>query len=190
MEISEKLDIFYRATIEAANGQSEAIQEEYRTAYRELLSKYEQKKQEGWQNRSRIEEEKIRKEVNRAVSAQIMEMKKEYHAKQEQRRDEVFALVEEKLAAYRRTEAYREFLKGKILGAKEFAAGSELTVYLDPADQPLRDGLERETGCSLTMSDENFGGGIRAVLHAKNILMDESFAGRLAEEREKVRQMQ
>lgn len=185
MEINEKLETFYRAAIEAANGQSEALLQEYRTAYQESLAEYEKEKQAGWQTRERIAKERVRKEVNREISEEMLRLKKEYHSRQEEKKKELFALVEEKLADYRKTEAYRRLLGKKISEAQKLAAGEAFTVYLDPGDAYLKEELAAESGCSLSISGTPFGGGIRAVIPAKNMQMDESFAGRLTEEREK-----
>lgn len=185
MEINEKLETFYRAAIDAANGQSEAILQEYQTSYQESLAEYEKEKQAGWQTRERIAQERVRKEVNREISEEMLRLKKEYHSRQEEKKKELFALVEQKLAEYRKTDAYRTLLGKKIAEAQKLAAGKAFTVYLDPEDGYLKEELAAETGCSISISGTPLGGGIRAVIPSKNVQMDESFAGRLVEEWEK-----
>lgn len=184
MEISEKLDIFYQAALEAAREQSAAVQEEYRNTYEDALAAYEKEKTAGFQTRERIQEEKIRKEVNRATSAQLMQLKKEYHEMEQERKAELFSIVEQKLFAYRQTKAYRENLSNKIRKAKALV-GKEIKIYLDSSDDALQAKLQAETGCELMISDEAFGGGIRTVISEKNILLDESFGSRFSEEKEK-----
>lgn len=184
MEINEKLDIFYRSAIEAANGQSEVILQEYKTAYQDNLAEYERIKQAEQQTGERIAQEKVRKEINRAVSGEIVQLKKEFHRKQEEKKAELFALVEEKLAAYRKSDAYPAFLKRKVREALTLAAGMEVVVYLDPEDAPFAKELEAEGGCRVSVSESSFGGGIRAVIPAKNVLMDESFSRKLEEEKQ------
>lgn len=185
MEINEKLDIFYRSAIEAANGQSEVILQEYKTAYQDNLAEYERIKQAEQQTRERIAQERVRKEVNRAVSGEIVQLKKEYHGKQEEKKTELFALVEEKLAAYRKSDAYPAYLKRKINEAAAFAKEMEIVVYLDPGDAGLAGQLAKETGCTVSVSETSFGGGVRVLIPERNVLMDESFSGKLAEEKEK-----
>lgn len=185
MEINEKLDIFYRAAIEAANGQSESMRQEYQAAYEKELAEYEKQKQKQQQMRERTVQEQVRKEVNREVSEQMVQIKKEYRSGQEQKEAELFALVEQKLREYRKTDAYIELLKLRIKEAVTYADGEEVTVYLDPEDAGMEAELKRETRCALTVGKESFGGGIRAVIPSKNIWMDESFERRLQEEKEK-----
>ena len=52
-------------------------------------------------------------------------------------------------------------------------------------NQPLKDYLEEHTGMELTVSKEDFKGGIRAVLRGRNILIDHAFKGALESEYQK-----
>jgi len=57
---------------------------------------YEEQKKKQQNARERVAAERVRKEVNREVSAILMEQKREYHAAQEQKKEQLFARVEEK----------------------------------------------------------------------------------------------
>lgn len=184
MEINEKLDIFFRAVIEAANGKSGEILEEQKNIYQESIASYEEKKKEQFAARVHIAQNQVEKEENRMVSEQILQLKKEYHDRQDARKEELFELVEKKLEEYRKTPAYKEFLVRKIEEAKRYANGENLRIYIDPEDAALRRELAAKAGCGIFVSREAFGGGVRAVIHAKNLLMDESFRVKLAEEKE------
>lgn len=183
MEISEKLDIFYRAAIGAANEQSRVMLDKYQTRYKEKLAEYQRAKQREQQTRERIAQERVRKEVNRTLSEEMTLLKKEYHKAQEIKKEELFALVEQRLIAYRATAAYEKLLEQKLLYALNFADGDELRIYIDPADIKLKRVLEEKCGCKLLVSAYPFGGGIRAAIPAKNVLIDESFDSKLAAER-------
>lgn len=184
MEISEKLDIFFRSAIGAANEESEAILGEQTRIYEESLAEYEKMRQAQFETEERLMQKRIGKEMNRAVSEAVLQQKKEYHDRIEQCRNELFALVEEKLRAYRGTDEYRALLVKKINAAKELAKGQECTICLDAGDAPLLQELTQRAGCSLTVGKENFGGGIRAVIPSKNLLMDETLDRKLEEQRE------
>lgn len=185
METSEKLGMFYQAAIDAANEQSAVMLQEYETGYQAGVAEYEQQRQKEQQARERIALEQVRKEINRNTSEELLRLKREYHAKQEQRKQELFDLVEQKLASYRKSDAYESLLRKKIAKAKELAAGETFTIYIDPEDSALKERLEQAEGCELTVGDRSFGGGIRAVFPGKHMLMDDSFDNRLLEEREK-----
>ena len=53
------------------------------------------------------------------------------------------------------------------------------------ADELLKDYLEEYTGLKLTVSKENFIGGVRAIISGRNILIDYSFKGSLDTARRK-----
>lgn len=184
MEINEKLDIFFEAAIAAANKQSEEMIEEQKEAYQQAIGDYEKSRQAGQKTRERAMEAKIKKEANRRVSEQAVLQKRAYHAALEEKKAELFAMVEKKLKDYRNTKEYEDFLIHHIKNAKAFAKGEDIVIYLAPSDEAKKAKLEQETGIPLEVSGEDFGGGIRAVIASKNILIDESFAGRLRQERD------
>ena len=69
--------------------------------------------------------------------------------------------------------------------AAGFADGKEMTIYLNPSDARWKDYLEEHTGMKLTISKEDFIGGVRAVIHERNILVDYAFKGALENESQK-----
>lgn len=185
MEINKKLDIFYEAAIAAAERQSSDILEEQKKLCRESLEEYGKSRQAAEELGGRIAADKIKKEINRSISEQTFRYKKAYQDRRDQKKKELFDRVEEKLEAYRGTEGYEDFLVRQIEKAKRFAGESAMTVYISPSDSARRARLAERTGQEVAVSDEEFFGGTRAVIPSKNILIDESFAGRLAHEKER-----
>ena len=185
MEIKEKLEVFHEAVLQTASAESEALLEEYKKNYQESLEEYEKKKQQEQETGERIAEAKIRKEVNKQISEHALELKRTYHLEAEKKKAILFERVEEKLKEYQRTEAYKEYLERAVSRAKKFAKEEKITIYLNESDARWRDELEQKTGCKLMISQIDFIGGIRAVIRSKNILIDESFSTRLAQEKEK-----
>ena len=61
----------------------------------------------------------------------------------------------------------------------------KMTIYLNPSDARWKDYLEEHTGMKLTISKEDFIGGVRAVIHERNILVDYAFKGALENESQK-----
>lgn len=184
MEIKEKLELFQDAVLQTAGRQSESLLEEYKKSYKESLDAYEEQKSKEQGTSWRIIEAKLRKDSNRRVSEQALLLKKEYHELTEQKKEILFAEVEKKLIAYRETEDYRQNLAKAIIRAKKFARQEAVIIYLNPTDADWKKELEEQTGCKLTVSTIDFMGGIRAVIRSKNILIDESFATKLEQERE------
>lgn len=61
----------------------------------------------------------------------------------------------------------------------------ELTIYINPTDEKRRSDLEGATRVHLTISAEDFRGGVRAVIRSRNILIDNSFSTQLKEQYDK-----
>lgn len=184
MDINKKLDIFYQAAMEAAEAKSEEMEQSERENCSRRLAEYENVRQQEQNRRFSLAEEKLRREMNRRTAAQLLELKKDYQDSREECRRELFALVEEKLTAYRNTEEYGRQLVRLAEKAKRFAGTAEFTIYVSPSDAGRAETLAAETGCTVNVSEEEFQGGIRAAIPAKNVLLDESFATKLAQERE------
>ena len=99
-------------------------------------------------------------------------------------KDKLFAEVIEKLRAFKKTPEYTAYLERKIKETCDFAAGDALTIYLNASDAHLKEQLEQSTNTKLTLSREDFKGGVRAVIETKHILIDNSFLTLLNDERE------
>lgn len=57
-----------------------------------------------------------------------------------------------------------------------------MTLYINPTDEDKKGYLEEHTGMRLTVSKEDFIGGVRAVIHERNILIDYAFKGAVERE--------
>lgn len=183
MQIKEKLEVFRQSAIKIATQESEAELGEYESGCKQEIEQFRQSKQQEIENAFQMEEIKIRREVNRKVSAELTQQKRFMDECQQEKKQKLFALVEQKLAEYQKTEAYEKYLIAQIKKAAAFAKTEEVVIYINPTDVEKKQMLEQETGVELTVSSIDFGGGIRAVIHSKNILIDESFATRLEQEK-------
>ena len=92
--------------------------------------------------------------------------------------EEACALVQD----YMKTNAYEDYLLKCIRKAVAFADGDQMTIYINPSDENCRFSLEDASGVQLTVSSEDFIGGIRAVIRERNILIDNSFKTQLRNE--------
>lgn len=184
MELTEKLNIFYTSVIEVAGKRSSDEIEEFQAAMDKQLEDFRKRKQEEETFRYQVEEEKQKRQVNRQVSEAAILGKRKLNQAQQAKKETLFGCVEEKLLEFKKTRAYDEYLRSGIRMAKQFARDEEITIYLNPTDAEKKEQLMQETGCALTVSDTDFGGGIRAVVPGKNVLIDESFQTKLQKERE------
>ena len=58
-------------------------------------------------------------------------------------------------------------------------------IYINPSDEKKRSDLEDATRVRLTISAEDFIGGVRAVIRSRNILIDNSFKTQLRNQYDK-----
>lgn len=184
MKVSEKMDIFYQATIDAANEQAGKMLQEYKETYEDGLEEYEKQRKKAMETGMRMAKERLRKRVNRETSEEMLKAKMEYHARQEEKKEELFELVQRKIDAYRKSDAYPAYLKEKVQRAVAFADGNTVVVSLDKDDEEYLDMLKNEFQCEWKISDTPFGGGIKAVIPEKNVLVDESLGTKFAAEKE------
>ena len=169
MTLNEKLDHFYTSVIESATAQGSQIESDYEKT---LNTIYEERKQSALKKAKhtyRIESEKIRRKLQEKAAQTIQH---------------IFDDVEQKLKEFMQLPAYEDYLADKITQANTFAQNTEIIIYINPTDQSRKSALESRTGVTLTVSDRDFFGGIRAVIPSRSILIDYSFLTKLAEEKE------
>lgn len=177
MTIEEKIGHLQAAAMEEARLEGNAIMKQHRDALEKLFEEHREETLR--QSKSRIQAESVnaKKQLNMAASKAQLELKRELSKTQNELRRRLFQEVEQLLKEYMITEDYKRLLIAYIEKAARFAAGEELTIYINPSDEDKKAYLEEHTGLTLTVSKEDFAGGIRAVVHGRNILIDYSFKG-------------
>lgn len=182
MQIKEKLEVFRDFTLDVAKEQSSQLIAQYQEASQKELEEYRKNRQAEAEHRIQLEEQKIRRKLNSKVSGELLRQKHMLDECKRQWKDKLKKQVQLLLKEYQKTQEYQDFLKLKIQMAVEVAAGEPVIIYINPSDADKRAQLEQETGTKLTVSSIEFGGGIRAVIRSRNMLIDESFASRLEQE--------
>ncbi len=130
----------------------------------------------------KTETNNAKQELNKAMAKSQLDLKRQQGKCHTQLKNKLFKRVLELVEEYMKTPAYDEFLVKHINNALSFAQGAEMTIYLNPSDAERKEALEQRTNASLTISKEDFLGGIRAVIHDRHILIDNSFSSSLQEE--------
>lgn len=185
MTLDEKLEQFYNVTIESATTRNIEIVEEYKASLTKTLEDHKREAIRKSEEAYKLESEDLIREKNCSLSAEAINVKRKLNEKILELSDALFEDVLVKLQAYMKTKDYEDLLVKQIKNAKEFAREDEMTIYIDPADEHLKQSLEDTTGVTLTVSSYDFVGGTRAVIPAKNILIDHSFTSKLKELKEK-----
>lgn len=183
MTTDEKLQELLDTTMGNARKQAYEIIKGYNTSANQILEEYKQSKRAHIEGCVAAERSALKSAENKEVSATQIVIRKELSDKQEELKSKLLSEVTVLLEDYKRTEEYVKLLVTQIKEAKEFAGKNLLTVYIDPADADKKEQLEKETGCSLTVSAYSFLGGTRAVTNDDKILIDKSFETALEEER-------
>lgn len=182
MQIEEKLEVFRNFTIDVAKQKSDEMIAQFDRSCKQELEAFPQNKQAEMEHKIQIEERNIRRQVNSKVSGEMLRQK---HILDECKRkwqvklsDQVRLLLKE----YQNTEEYKKYLIAKIHMAKKVAEQDSIIIYINPSDADKKTELEVLTKAELTVSKIDFGGGIRAVIRSRNILIDESFMTKLEQE--------
>lgn len=179
----EKLQNFYTASIESAQNEAKTLLDEHKAALDKIFQEHQEMKNRQAEAELSAEADKLKREINKAVSSEQLHIKRMLSDKQEDLKAQLFVEVKNKLSAYMDTPAYEQFLYQKIKDALAFADGEEIIIYIDPADEIHQHSLMQKLGIMPRLSRETFQGGMRAVIPSKNILIDNSFKTMLEDAR-------
>ena len=177
MTIDEKLSHFYDVTIEDAQAKAAGILEEHRKALAQMTEKHKADSQENAKVQIKAETANARREINKALSAEQLTIKRDWTKKQNELKEKLFAEVKTQMENFRNTPDYPAYLESKIKEALDFAEQDKINIYLSPEDSALLPDLVERTKAFITVSAEDFLGGVKATIPHKNILIDHSFAG-------------
>ena len=175
MTIEEKLQHFYDVSVEEASGSANQALEEHKKHLANMFSDHKQTRHQDDQAQLKAETENAKREVNKALSAQQLTLKRNLTARENELKDKLFVEVKERLTQFMSTTEYEDYLVRKIKEAVDFAKDDELFIFLSPEDEGLKHTMMARTGFPVQISKEPFIGGIRATIPSKNILIDNSF---------------
>ncbi|HIQ95316.1 MAG TPA: V-type ATP synthase subunit E [Candidatus Limivivens merdigallinarum] len=181
MTTEEKLKHFEEAALEEARQKSAKAVEEHRQVLEKLKQDHIDEKDRQAALQIKTETDKLKRANNMAVSKEEIEIKRQISRKHDELKEKLFVEVRQKLDDFMTTSAYQKLLIREIKEVLEVAGEDEVTIYIDPADESMLTSLHAATNTALTLSQYSFGGGIRAVLPSRHILIDNSFSTKLGE---------
>ena len=164
---------------------AEKILSDYKNALDKDFADYQISEQKLADMEVKTETTRIDKETNKELALEQIKLKMELSKKAAELKDKIFAQLESKLAAYQSSPAYEALLDSQIDKALKFAGNDEVKIYIDPNDEALINKLSAKHGIDIAISKYPFHGCIRAVIPAKNILIDNSFEKKIAEAKDK-----
>lgn len=183
MTTEEKLKHFEEASLEQAKSKSITMIHEYKASLQKLVEEHQHMKERQAELQIKTETVSLKREKNKALSKQQIELKRQIKKKQSALKDKLFVEVKTKLEEYMDTPAYQDLLIHQIQDILKYADGSPVTIYIDPDDISKLNSLSAAVNTPLTVSQYSFMGGTRAVLENRHILIDNSFATKLVEEK-------
>ena len=187
MALENKIQHFKDVSIKQAEAQRDAVLEEYEKGLLQLLEVHKKEAVENAALREKMEFEDLKRQSNKALLKESLEIKRTFSLRQKEMVEKIFIEVNELIEAFRKTEDYQLLLLKQIESAYKTAGNEEVVIYIDLDDEKIIDTLRQKSGKELTLSKYTFGGGTRAVIPSKNILIENSFNSKVAEEKEKFR---
>lgn len=184
MTIEEKLQNFYDSSIESAQAQARTMIEEHQAALEKIFAEHKEITERQADAELKAEKEKLKRNLNKKLSTEQLHIKRSLSKKNMELENKLFSEVIEKIRAFMQTPEYEAYLDRKIQETLKFADGDPLDIYINKSDAHLKEQLEQKTGAEMTISKEDFKGGIRAVIPEKHILIDNSFLTLLKEEKD------
>ena len=185
LTVEEKIAHLKTTSMEQARAEGNAIIDSHREALEKVLEDHKAEALRQSETRIKAETTNAKLSLNQASAKSQLEIKRRQGKVQQELKDKVFKEALELVKDYMKTEAYDDFLVKCIRNAERFAGDEALIVYINPSDEKRRPDLEDATGIHLTISAEDFIGGIRAVIRSRNILIDNSFRTQLRNEYDK-----
>ena len=185
MTLEEKFSHLQTTSMEQARAEGNAIIDSHREALEKVLEDHKAEALRQSETRIKAETTNARLSLNQAAAKSQLEIKRRQGKVQQELKDKIFEEVMGLVNDYMKTEAYGDFLVRCIRQAVHFAGQDPVTIYLNPSDEAKRADLEDATGVHLTISAEDFIGGVRAVIRSRNILIDNSFRTQLRNEYDK-----
>ena len=185
MTLDEKIAHLQTTSMEQARAEGNAIIDSHREALEKVLEDHKAEALRQSETRIKAETTNARLSLNQAAAKSQLEIKRRQGKVQQELKDKIFEEVMGLVNDYMKTEAYGDFLVRCIRQAVHFAGQDPVTIYLNPSDEAKRADLEDATGVHLTISAEDFIGGVRAVIRSRNILIDNSFRTQLRNEYDK-----
>lgn len=171
------------SALEDSYKQQKEVLDEYQAALNKIFEEHKASTLQKADMELKYESERIRMEANKTFAKEHLHIRRKLIKKTNELTEQIFEEVDTLLNDYKSTEDYIQLLEKQISNAVAFAGNAEMIVYLDPEDKDKKPMLEKATFAVLTISETSFGGGTRALIPSRNILIDNSFESKINDAR-------
>ena len=175
MTIDEKLQHFYDVLYRGSKRRCRKKIQEHRESLSQMLNEHKDARRQGAEAEIKAEADHVRREINKALATEQITLKRHWSRKQEELKDNLFSAVRKKVDAFMQSPEYLDYLCKQIRNVQEFAGTDPVYISISSGDSDKLDILTAKTGAELTLSKDDFIGGVRAAIPEKNIMIDNSF---------------
>ncbi|MFQ7550577.1 MAG: V-type ATP synthase subunit E [Blautia marasmi] len=122
-----------------------------------MLAEHKEDKQKNAANQLKLETENAKREINKALSAEQLHIKRRLSKKQQELREELFVEVRNKLETFMGSSEYLGWLEEKIREALTIAGEDEVQIYLTLRTPTCWKPLQPDAGPSLPVGNSLHG---------------------------------
>ena len=185
MTTEEKLSAFYMNCLTSATEEARRQSASHKAALEEMYQEHVRQKRVQSEAELAVRKEEMLRESNRALSEAQLKVRREYSARSQELRDALFRDVEKKLAEFKQTPAYIDYICKKVNMALHLSSDREndILVYMDASDAGIIKEVSSRCGIRIREAEEPILGGVRAVIPSRQILIDFAFRDMLEEEK-------
>ena len=181
MTIDEKLQHFMDVTTEKVNAENAKQMQEYEQGLEKVYEDYKETALRKSELALKLKEESLKKQMNADLAAEQILIREQTGKLLRELDEKLSSEVTGKLERYMATSAYETYLVNQAREIVKFADGDDVTVYIDPEDICHKNAISAGANVAVTVSEYSFGGGVRAVISKRGILIDQSFDTKLKE---------
>ncbi|WP_334159631.1 V-type ATP synthase subunit E [Muricomes intestini] len=185
MDLEEKISRLRTTSMKEARAEGNAIIDKYREALQKVLEDHKEEALRQSETRIKAETISAKLQLNQTMARSQLELKRMQGKVQQELKDKIFEEAAILVQDFMKTDDYKDYLIKCIRKAVAFAGDDIVVIYINPSDEELLPALETAAGAELTVSKEDFTGGIRAVIRSRNVLIDDSFKTALRNEYDK-----
>lgn len=184
MTIEEKMEHFKNVSLENAAAQSESILSAYKQSLDEQFEKHKETAVSDAESIVGAKLNAVRLDAKRELAKAQSEVRRGVTLHQNKLKAQIFSEVLNKLDEYKKTEKYKAALVSQIKSIMKDFSDTSIEFYIDSSDSDLQKSIIAETGADIKLSSVSFIGGCKAVITSQNILIDNSFKTKLADEQD------
>lgn len=181
MTIDEKLQHFMDVTTQKVNAENAKQIEDYKKGLDKVYESYCETARRKSELSLKLKEESLKKQKNADLAEKQMEIREKTGKLLRELDEKLYSEVKGKLERFMATGDYERYLVAQVKKILAFADGDDVVIYIDPEDISRKGAVSAGANTALTVSEYSFGGGVRAVIEKRGILIDQSFDTRLKE---------